>query len=553
MQYTTGRTTQIRREVSGEEAIAIGAYRAGVRFVTGYPGKPSARTLQLLSSVAKERKIRVEWAVNGKVALEEALGASLLNKRALVCMPGASLNIAFDSLIAAATTGSKAGLVLLVGDDPGAWHAIFEQDSRQLAKIAEIPIFEPSTPAEGAEMIQEAFRLSEEYQVPVMVRIVLAYSEMKGEISAEKVQRPEERDARFSREDGRWVAKPEKAAERHQRLRWKLERVAESFEHSVFNTFEGNAQKAVVSVGHVASEVEDIVGEIAKNHFTLLKLGTPFPLPEGLILSCFETVEEVVVLEEHEPVVETALLELVNRRVLSIDVKGRLTGLVPKTGELFRWQIDEILSQYEPRFDAAKTYFPYQESGARERPKSFCTGCPFAGAFRVLRKVINTVYSDAPPILIGDPGCTIRADDAPFNLFDVSYNLSSALNIAVGMSEMGPAVPVIAITGDGAFFGDGISGLINAVRNNAQLVLVIFDNDTAATTGFQPTAGSTYGLKDERPKRIVLEELIHSCGVDLLRVVDPENDVRTRQVFSEALAIDGIRVIILRAPCPLIH
>jgi indolepyruvate ferredoxin oxidoreductase alpha subunit len=173
-------------------------------------------------------------------------------------------------------------------------------------------------------------------------------------------------------------------------------------------------------------------------------------------------------------------------------------------------------------------------------------------AFRVLNQVIATVYHDQPPIIVGDSGCTLRSGHDPYKLIDVSYNLGSAVNIAAGMSEMGAVMPVIAILGDGSFFNSGINGIINAVRNKTQLVLVIFDNDTSATSGFQPTAGSTYGLKEEAPKRISIEEIIRACKVDLLRVVDPENETRTRQIFSEALAVDGIRVIILRSPCPLI-
>ena len=218
MPVSTGRKTSVRREMGGEEALAIGAFKAGVRFVTGFPGRPSAKTLHLLSVVGKDRGIVAAWAVNAKVALEEAIGASLLSRRALVCLPASALSNAQESLIAAATTGSRAGLVVLAGDDPGAWYSTFELDSREIAKIAEIPVLEPSNPAEGMDMMQEAFRLSEEYQVPVMIRIVLSFSEMKSEVASEKIMRPSVPDAMFIREEERWVSKPENAHERHERL-----------------------------------------------------------------------------------------------------------------------------------------------------------------------------------------------------------------------------------------------------------------------------------------------------------------------------------------------
>ena len=552
MPVSTGRKTGVRREMGGEEALAIGAFKAGVRFVTGFPGRPSAKTLHLLSVVGKDRGIAASWAVNGKVALEEAIGASLLSRRALVCLPASALSTAQESLIAAAITGSRAGLVVLAGDDPGAWYSTFELDSREIAMIAEIPVLEPSNPAEGMDMMQEAFRLSEEYQIPVMIRIVLSYSEMKSEVASEKIMRPTVPDAIFIKEQGRWVSKPENAHERHERLRFKLDRIVESFEHSVFNDTRGSAKKAVIAVGHVASEVFDIVGDIARSHFTLCKLGTAYPLPKGYLLPVLESVEEVAILEESQPIVETAIAELVRRRVLDVEVKGRLTGMVQNTGELFRWQIDEILSQFEPRFDAAKTYFPYQEKSERERAQKFCSGCPFHHAFRVLKQVISVIYHDDPPIIIGDEGCTMRVSNKPFNLIDASYNLGSAIPVAAGIAEMKPAVPVIAVMGDGAFFSSGINGLINAARNRSNVVVIIVDNDTFATTGFQPHAGSTYDLKDKPPKRISIDELVRACGVQLMRVVDPEDEKRTRQVFSEALAVDGLRVVILRAPCPLI-
>lgn len=548
----TGRITAVRREVSGEEALALGAFRAGVELVCGFPGRPGARTLHLLGAAGQTRGVRAKWNISPVAALQEAVGSSLLGCRSLVCLPGSGLAAAVDPFIVAATTGIRAGLVVLAGDDPGTVEANAEIDARAIAALAHVPVLEPATPAEGAEMMEEAFRLSEEYQLPVMVRIVLAYAQMRGEIVVDKLVRHPPPAARFAREEGRWLATPALAAERRARLHWKWERISESFGHSLFNDVHGSARRAVVAVGHVAAEVEDIVGDVARGYFTLCKLGTAAPLPSGWLQGILQSCDEVAVLEESAPLVERALLELVHMRQLNVEVKGRLTGLVPPSSELFRWQLEEILSQFEPRFAPARPFFPYEEASQRPPEKGFCAGCPHVNAFRVLKQVLRAVYGDAPPIIVGDPGCTMRAALAPLTLIDVSYSLGSAVSIAKGLAAQVSTLPVIAVLGDTAFFAWGINGLIEAARERVQMIVVVFDNQTSATTGFQPNPGSTYVVQGERFKRVALEELVSACGVDLLRVVDPENETRTRQVFSEALTVDGLRVIVLRSPCPLI-
>ncbi|MDZ7386007.1 MAG: thiamine pyrophosphate-dependent enzyme [candidate division KSB1 bacterium] len=550
---TTGRVTTLRREVSGEEALALGAFRAGVQVVCGFPGRPGARTLQLLAAAGQSRGVTATWNVSPVAAVEEAVGASLLGRRVLVCLPGSGLATALDALLVAATTGTNAGLVLLAGDDPGTTESSAHVDARTLAALASVPVLEPATPAQGAEMVEEAFRLSEEYQLPVVVRIVPAYARMRGEVVVEKLVRTPGSETRLAREPGKWVATPSVAAERRERLLWKWERIAEGFSHSLFNEVTGAARRAVVAVGHVASEVSDIVGDLAHGHFTLCSLGTPVPLPAAWLAGSLQSTDEVAVLEEGAPVVEQALVELVHRRKLNVEIKGRYSGLVPGGGELFRWQIEEILSQFEPRFAPARPFFPYEEKPDKPKAeKGFCTGCPHVHAFRVLKQVLRAVFGDAPPIIVGDPGCTMRAAVPPLSLVDVSYNLGAAISLAKGLARQVSTLPVIAVMGDTAFFAWGINSLIEAAREKAQLIVVIFDNQTSATTGFQPNPGSTYVLQNERFKRVALEELISACGVDLLRVVDPENETRTRQVFSEALTVDGLRVVVLRSPCPLI-
>ncbi len=538
---TTSRVTTLRREVSGEEALALGAFRAGVQVVCGFPGRPGARTLHLLAAAGQSRGVAAKWNISPGAALEEAVGVSLLGRRALVCIPGIAVAAALEPLLVAATTGIRAGLVLLAGDDPGTIEANAHVDARALAALACVPVLEPATPAQGAEMMEEAFRLSEEYQLPVMLRIVPAYAQMRGEVVVDRLVRPPAPEVRFAREEGRWIATPSVAAQRRERLQWKWERIAENFAHSLFNERVGAARRGLLAVGHVAAEVEDIVGDLAPGHFTLCRLGTPAPLPGAWLVGALQTVDEVAVLEEGAPVVE-----------LHVEVKGRFSGLVPSGGELFRWQIEEILSQFEPRFAPARPFFPYEETDRPKAERGFCTGCPHVHAFRVLKQVLRAVYGDAPPLIVGDPGCSMRAAVGPLSLIDVSYSLGAAISIAKGLAAQVSSLPVIAVTGDTAFFAGGLSSLIEAAREKAQLIVVIFDNQTSATTGFQPNPGSTYGLQNERFKRVALEELVSACGVDLLRVVDPENETRTRQVFSEALTVDGLRVIVLRSPCPLI-
>lgn len=548
----TSRTTAVRREVSGEEALALGAFRAGVQLVCGFPGRPGARTLHLLAVAGQARGVTAKWNINPTAALEEAVGNSLFGRRSLVCVPGEGVAAAMHALLTVAATGIRAGLVILAGDDPGTVEANVELDARSIAALARVPVFEPATPAEGADIMEEAFRLSEEYQLPVMVRIVPAYAHMRGEIVVDRLMRTPPLTTRFAREEGRWRATSAAAQERGERLRWKWERVAESFSHSLFNEVRGSARRAVMAVGHVAAEVDDIVGDLAPGHFTLCKMETVVPLPSAWLMGVLQSCEEVAVLEEGAPLVEEALVELAHRRRLAFEVKGRLTGLVPAASELFRWQLEEILLKFEPRFAPARAFFPYEEASERAPEKGFCTGCPHAVAFRIFKQVLRAVYGDLPPVIVGDVGCTARAACQPFGMIDISYNLGSSLSIAKGLAAETSTVPVIAIMGDTAFYAAGVNSLIEAARERAQMIVVILDNQTSASTGFQPNQGSTYGVQSERFKRVALEELVSACGIDLLRVVDPENETRTRQVFSESLAVDGLRVVVLRSPCPLI-
>ena len=381
--------------LTGDGAIAHGALEADVRVVTGYPGSPSTKVIETILDLAKDDTERhIEWSTNEKVAFEIALGASIGGDRAMVCLKSVGMNIAIDPIMTANLTGVNAGLVILLGDDPGAWFSQNEQDTRLLVNFLELPLMEPSSLQEGKDMVVAAFDISEEFQIPVIVRKIRRFSTTEGlvELTDKQVVK-ESKD--FIREKNRWISTTFNVLENHRKLHDKLERLGRRFGSSHFNKVIGtNGRQCIIAAGFVYNKLADALGssetlELPSDGFAILKLGTIHPLPKDTIIDFLSTAERVIVLEDNEPYVENEVKAIAYDTDLKVKVIGKTTGHVPREGELSKEDLTHIMSTFGimEQVPSGTSYGKEEHSFATQ--KSFCDDCPYTPTFQAVSQVIE--------------------------------------------------------------------------------------------------------------------------------------------------------------------
>jgi indolepyruvate ferredoxin oxidoreductase alpha subunit len=530
--------------MQGEEALAYGAWAAGVRVVTGYPGSPSSGVVQHLLTLDASEDIHIQWSANEKVAFETALGVSVMGQRSLVCLKSVGLNVALDPIMTANLTGVRGGLVILLGDDPGAWASQNEQDSRILAAFAELPLLEPATPAEATTMIGSAFDLSEDVGLPVFVRETRDFSRQTGEVSALSPKPFTHSD--YIHEGLRWVSLPFNVVANHRRLHRRLMATADRFNHSHFNVAEGEGPVGVLAVGFAhAKLIEGFPCGIPAG-VGVLKLGTVHPLPEQLLLSFMSDKHQLLVIEETEPLVEMQLRSLAQRHGLTLGILGKQTGSLPREGALTAERIRTALEQLrderlKPRSDATGT------TVARPSQQSICQGCFYAPLFAALKDAL--VAADQQAVVCADPGCGIRIHQAPFEMLDVKHCMGSAIAIASGLSLAGSSVLPIALVGDSSFFHSGLNGLISAVASRSSMFVLILSNGSAALTGAQPHPGSGYDARGAPAPQVRLECILRACGVHQITMVDPLDRPSTLRALKAAVLSSDLRAVIAQGVC----
>jgi indolepyruvate ferredoxin oxidoreductase alpha subunit len=539
--------------VSGAYALARGAIEAGVSLVTGYPGAPTTDVVNKFLELTSPDQVQVEWTSNEKVAIEMAFGASLGGSRSLLCVKSVGLNIALDPLMAFNLSGCNAGFVILVGDDPGGWGSQNEQDSRVLALAAELPLFEPTSVSDAQAAMRQAFQLSEEMGLPVIVRVTRALV-----LAEEKIQTSEvSQDFRclappsFQREFMRWVVLPINVVPRHLRLHQRLDAVQACFEDSPFNGVEGEGPQGVIAAGFAYQKLLDLLGGIIPPGLRILRLGTFYPLPVERVTAFLQTVESVLVLEETAPLVERAVRAAAQGAGLVLAIYGRDTGHVPRTGELFAPHIAAALNRFVPRLA-----LPKEGESGRPMPsrEPLCDGCPYIPTFDALTEIIAQLRGRDEVIVVGDPGCMVRAQLPPYELLDVKTSLGSSIGmaagIALGMTKGGTGKRVVALCGDSAFLHSGFSGLVDATRVGAKILVLILDNGTTALSGGQPHPASQVDARG-RPRRAVdLAALAREAGVGMVQVVDLDRDEDIRAAVETGMDFDGVAVVVARGQCP---
>jgi indolepyruvate ferredoxin oxidoreductase alpha subunit len=533
-------TQMATRTITGDEAMALGAMASGVSLVASYPGSPSSGTVDVLISQAEKRKMYVEWSSNEKVAMETGIGASMAGRRALVCTKSVGLNAMVDPLMALNLTPVHGGLVILVGDDPGAYGSQNDQDSRPLASLLEMPMIEPASASEGYAMMQEAFAISERVGTAVIIRETRAFTQ-----HAEEVTVSDEvcsvADLGLIREPWRFVPVPLNAVEKHRELHKRIEILGEWADQVSFNRMMGSGTRGIISAGFAHGKLLDVLGDRVPDGWSLLKLGVLFPLPRKTIGGFIQDCHEVLIVEEIEPYLETQIKAIAYDAGCGAKICGKQSRHLSREKELFRWQIQRALSEWVPGFVPAREFRWENENEERPKKESHCADCRYDEILDSLEEAARSLGQK--PVLIGDPGCLVTVADR----LDAKYALGSAIAVADGLSKSGVSERAVAIFGDSSFFHTSLPAICNAVHNRSDILMVVLDNQATATSGFQPHPGVGKNAMGEDAPAQDIERLARACGVPRV-VVSGRDDARPTLAgkFRDALGRRDLALMIVR-------
>ena len=527
----------------GNEAIGLAAIGAGVSFVSGYPGTPST---EILETVAKHNPgdIYVEWSVNEKAAMEAAAGAAYAGARTMVTMKQVGLNVASDPLMSLAYIGVKGGMVIVVADDPGPISSQTEQDTRHFARFSKLPVFDPSSPEEAYAMVRDAFELSEKYHTPVFLRPTTRVCHGCASIEIQEPL-PRKKPEGFVK-DPKWVIFPRLSFQRHGEIEVTLPQMGEELSHSPFNRME-EAQKASshsrygIAAGGISYEyVKEALGG---TDVRLLKVGTPHPFPESLALRFLEGLDQVLVLEELDPVIERELVYLCGKHHLDVQIKGKLTGDVKPAGENTVESVKASISAFFGVTLPAPA--PEKLPPLPVRPPVLCAGCPHRASFYAVKQAMKGKKA----VFSGDIGCYTLGNAMPLDMVDTCLCMGAGVTIAQGIHRVEPDTVNFAFIGDSTFFASGITGVVNAVYNQTDIVLIVLDNSTTAMTGHQPHPGTGRTMMGEVSAAVSIPAVLKAIGVKSVVTVDPLDLAAAVEAVQNAVKVKGVSAVIFRSPC----
>lgn len=558
-----------RHLLMGNEAIARGALEAGVSVAAGYPGTPSSEIIENLAKVSKERHLYVEWSVNEKVAMEVSASASFAGLRALCAMKQNGVNVASDFLLHLSLTGTRGGMVLVPCDDPGALSSANEGESRHFARLVEIPLLEPGDFQEAKDMVKWAFELSEEIRNLVMVRSVTRLSHASGSVILDDL--PEKKpQACFAHDSsildhtkGPIMSLP--VDYNHGLQQQKLQKVLALFEDSPFNTYTGPEHPEVLVVTSSACHLysrEAIHILEAKDRVGLLKLGTTWPLPPGLMEKYMSLTNKILIVEEVLAFLEENVKVLAAELAPKIGIKtffGKRDGAIPTVGELDSDRVIGALSKILGiRYETApKSYTNRAKSvamsGAPNRELTFCAGCPHRASFWAIHNVLQ--MDNRQGFVCGDIGCySLGLLPTGFSTLKTLHSMGSGTGIASGfgkLREFGMDQPVLSVCGDSTFFHAVLPALVNAAHHKSDITLVILDNSGTAMTGFQPHPGLPVDAAGDETPSIDIPTVCRAIGATV-RICDPFDMVQTQETLFELLEEkSGVKVLVLRQICAL--
>ncbi len=514
----------MKKLMLGNEAVARGAYEAGVRVAAAYPGTPST---EITENIAKYDEIYSEWSPNEKVALEVAIGASFAGARAICSMKHVGLNVAADPLFTVSYTGVNGGLVIMVADDPGMHSSQNEQDSRFYARSSKVPMLEPSNSQECKDFVKAAFEISEKYDCPVLVRLStrIAHSQSIVEIC----DRQNDELKSYVKDPAKYVMMPAMARARHLAVEKRMTELKGLAEETPLNTLEWGS----TDVGVITSGISYQYAREAFGNVSYLKLGMVYPLPDKLISEFASKVGTLYVIEELEPFFENQI------KKLGIKVIGK--DILPVTGEYSASLLKQKLfgEAFEKSYDV--------DVQSPVRPPVMCPGCPHRGMFHVLKKLKLTVT--------GDIGCYTLGALSPTESMDTCVCMGASIGMAHGMEkargrEFGKKT--VAILGDSTFIHSGITGLIDIVYNKGCSTVIILDNSITGMTGHQQNPTTGFTIKGEPTKQVDLALLAKAVGIDRVRIADPFDIKEFEKVVKEETEADEPSLIISQRPCALL-
>jgi len=552
-----------KKLLMGNEAIALGAIRVGVRFVSGYPGTPST---EVLETVAKNNdgSIYVEWSVNEKTALEAAAGAAFAGARCMVTMKQVGLNVASDPLMSLNYLGVKGGMVIIVADDPGPISSQTEQDTRHFSRHAKLALFDPSTPEEAYTMIIDAFAHSEKYGEPVLFRPTTRVCHSCASIEIlENLSKPI--PGGFIKDPG-WVIFPKLTYANKHKIEENLKKMSDEFSEYEKNILKGDGKKGIaaggVSYTFVCEALHNL--EIKDNDCKLLKIST-YPFPDKLALKFLDGLDEVLVIEELDPVIESELVRICGLYNLKIKILGKRSGNIQIAGENSPDGVAKAISIFLGKNLPEDIGIINQQNkqsipALPVRPPVMCAGCPHRASFFAVKEASSEFLKSAgklsgktrQAVFTGDIGCYTLGNAAPLNMVDTCICMGASISAAQGLARIEPDNFHFAFIGDSTFFHTGIPGVINAVYNQTDIIVVILDNSTTAMTGNQPHPGMGITMMNTRPAKISIEKIVTAIGVSALIKVNPFDQKASKEAVVNLMAQKGVRVLLFEAPCIII-
>ena len=514
--------------MTGNEAIARGAYEAGVRFASAYPGTPSTEILENVATYKED--IVAEWATNEKVALEAAIGGSIAGARTMASMKHVGVNVAADPLFTFSYTGVNGGMVLITADEPGMHSSQNEQDNRNYAKFAKIAMFEPSTSQEAKDMLKEAFEISEKYDTPVLFRVTTRLCHSKGIVEcSDRVEVPIKEYIKNPKKN---LTVPAHARVRRVEIDDRMSKLLEYSNNTHLNNYEINDTK----IGIVASGMcYTYAKEVFKDDASYMKLGFTNPLPIDKIKEFASKVDNVYVIEENDPFIEEQL------KANNIKCHGK--DIFPSYGELTPDVIRKSV------FGKTNDTIDYNKDLVVNRPPGLCAGCPHRGFFYELGKRKNVMVT-------GDIGCYTLGFAPPYNAMDTTICMGASLSSGHGAQKVfnmkeNNKIRVVGVLGDSTFFHTGINSLLDVVYNKGNSISVILDNRITGMTGHQQNPGTGYTLQGDVTSEVNIEELVKACGVKHIRTINPNNLSQVKETLDWAFNLEEPSVIITRWPCAL--
>lgn len=516
--------------LSGDEAVARGAWEAGVAVASAYPGTPST---EILEDLVHYPNVYSEWAPNEKVAVDVAIGAAYAGRRALAAMKHVGLNVAADSFMYASMTGMEAGLVIVSADDPAMHSSQNEQDNRTFAKFARIPCLEPSDSQEAKDMTIAAFGLSEHFDTPVLLRLTTRICHSTSAVELGERIDGAAAPKTFPRNPAKYVMVPGNAVKRHPIIEQRIRDVAKFAEGFPFNRIEpGEHTLGIITAG--------VAYQYAKEVFpgaSILRLGMTWPLPEQMIRQFAASVERLIVIEELDPFIEEAV------RLMGIPVEGK--SIFPLVGELDPRKVRESAIQAGLLPESAHIPLPEVEVGQLPaRPPVLCPGCPHRGVFYMLNKLKVPVN--------GDIGCYTLGLIPPLSAIHTCGCMGAGIGVAHGAVKAGSSERHVAVIGDSTFFHTGIPALINTAYNRSSVTTIIMDNRVTGMTGHQQNPGTGVTLQGVATTAIELEPLVRALGIKQVKTVPAYNMAEVESALKEFLKLDEPAVLITQEPCVLL-